>query len=181
MDETARIFLAVEMPDPGIRALHAFRDVHEGLNVRWTSEGNLHLTVLFIGDVFVTQLPLLAVDASAKAAEFSAEPIHLKTIDWAPARDPVRMIWCAGDAGPGWQTFVQELAGALNVATSQKSDRWRPHVTVARLDPAPKKTLPELRTPVNINWTPKELLLVESKVQRGAPPVYRVINEFPFA
>ena len=43
---------------------------------------------------------------------------------------------------------------------------------------APTTTAPIVRL---TNWTPKELLLVESKVQRGAPPVYRVINEFPFA
>jgi 2'-5' RNA ligase len=180
MDETARIFLAVELPKTGLATLAGFREAHAGLDVRWTIEENLHLTVLFIGDVFARQLPLMAVDAQAVAAEFSAEPIHLRTLDWAPARDPARMIWCAGDAGPGWQTFVDDVAGALNIATSQKGGRWRPHVTVARCEPAQRKLLPEIRTPVNIQWTPKELLLVESTLRRGAPPVYKVINEFPF-
>jgi len=60
--ETWRVFVAVPLSDEAVHQLTSLMSEAKGFSgpgVRWTGEGNLHLTLRFLGEVPVKQLDLI--------------------------------------------------------------------------------------------------------------------------
>jgi 2'-5' RNA ligase len=110
------------------------RDASPAPGVRWLPPENLHLTVVFLGEVGEEAMPGLTQGIAAACRGHGAFALRLERIGPAPPRRP-RMIW-------GWFAAEQrltELAEAVaeacaDVAPNARGPRTtHPHVTVARL------------------------------------------------
>jgi 2'-5' RNA ligase len=127
-----RAFVAVPAPSALCEQLLAVAAPAPG--VRWLPAQNLHLTVIFLGDVAETAVPGLTQGIAAACRGHEPFELRLERIGPAPPRRP-RMIW-------GWfaaEPRLSALADAVSEACAEGARGARhprtdhPHVTVARL------------------------------------------------
>jgi 2'-5' RNA ligase len=152
---SVRLFFAL-WPDAAIR-----RQLIE-LQSRLPAQGRrvpprrLHLTLAFLGEVRLAQLPQLR----RIAARFTlpTEPLLLDRLGWFE-RAGVGWLGCCAVA-PAWASFAGDLMSELDAAGFRHEDRpWQPHVTLYR----------DLRKPFEmirfeaVQWTAESFCLVLSQ------------------
>jgi len=184
-EETARVFFAIW---PDAAAQKRLAELAEQLEVvcdgRKARVENIHLTLVFLGEVSVSQLDALCQAANevrgagAQAFDFAVEEVHC----WKHNR-----IAYAGTAKvpQGLLDLVNALQRAL-FAAGFAFDRqaYVPHITLVRKArcPAPsielRTGLPELAQP--IVWPVREWVLVKSGQANGRSG-YTPIGRWPLA
>jgi 2'-5' RNA ligase len=159
---TWRVFFAL-WPDAAVRdAMVALaRDVVGRAGGRMPSEGNLHLTLAFVGDVAKDRLS--ALDHMGGTAAQRAAPFTL-VLDRIGGFDDAGIAWLGADTLPADLThLVQRLNEGL-AAQRFRVDRrpFAAHVTLARRCRAPP--VGEIEP---IPWTVRRLSLVASELGAG--------------
>jgi 2'-5' RNA ligase len=134
-----RAFAALSLPAPVVSTLRTGRDAlidadpgwaHE----KWVASGNLHVTLLFLGDVPDEDLDRLT--ANAEAALRSAEPYRLRLDDVRAVPRPraASMLWAGATEGAGDTADVAErirsAAAFLDLAEERRP--FATHVTLCR-------------------------------------------------
>jgi 2'-5' RNA ligase len=173
-----RLFFGLELPANLKQQLLRLRVPVTG--ARWQSRHQLHLTLVFLGQVPAPALPaLLAAAAGVRGAPFELEVRGLGT--FGPPEQP-RNLW----AGVVPETPVAELhhrlvtaMGAAGVAT--ESRRFRPHITLARFARPAGSVVPLLAARADTGfgrWPVSEFVLFDSTPGAGGS-VYTVRRRFP--
>ena len=124
-----RLFLAVELP-PALRKQLAQLDPHIE-NLRWVSEENLHLTLLFLG-----ALPTeIEHELRTALAALRVAPARVSVETMGTFRNPGGTIVWAGIPNPPahlleLQRQLRDTAAALGISVEKRA--YKPHITVAR-------------------------------------------------
>jgi 2'-5' RNA ligase len=125
-----RAFIAVEMDgsmlrEP-LRLLRAFHDL------KVVPEGNMHITLKFLGDVDEDRIP--AINAIIdKAAERAAFSFKVKGIGAFPSEKEPRIIWAGTEGAEPLGELAKELDEALAGMGFAKEERpFSAHITLAR-------------------------------------------------
>jgi 2'-5' RNA ligase len=168
----ARVFFAL-WPDDAVRQelARAGKLLQGACGGRATRAENLHLTLVFLGDVQRHRLDALREAAAAVRAPACALP--LERLGWFRRN---RVAW----AGPvHTPPEVLELVGNLEAALRQARFRFdaRPfeaHITLVRKGLCGEE-LPPIAT---IRWTVREFVLVESELSPGGS-IYRISGRWP--
>jgi 2'-5' RNA ligase len=143
-----RAFIAVELP-PEIRAALAGEQARLkklGANVGWVAPDNIHITLLFLGDMFGAQVAPLAAALDAVAAHHAPFELAVAGLGWfGPPRSP-RVVW-AGVLDPqhrlaALQKEIEEQARLLDLRTEARP--FHPHLTLGRVRPGGHAALPAL-------------------------------------
>lgn len=151
MPDTFRTFIAIELP-VDVRArvaqhIACLRRELPGVRASWSREDNLHLTLKFLGNVPVADIPKVS-DAVASATE-SVSSFELTFSDCGafPPHGRPSVLWIgAGSAGilpasPAQLPTPSELARLYNSIETElaeagfprESRPFHPHLTIARL------------------------------------------------
>ena len=164
-----RLFFAA-MPDPVAREQIAA--VSQSLSLepgaRRLPRENYHMTLAFVGDVAVSQLPvLLEVGAAQKEHAFSV------TVDaceyWPKPGAIVAAARCvAVELHRLWRQLHHELAEHVGTL---ESERLRPHVTLARKVSQP----PVLQAMSAFDWRVRDFCLMRSDTS-GIRSAYTVVD-----
>lgn len=105
-----------------------------GAHVSWVPAESLHLSLVFLGDIFPATVDLVrsALDEAAAASErFAFEVADLGT--FGSGRSP-RVIWAGVHGGRHLESLYQRLTGLLRALDLQIDSRpFRPHVTLGRV------------------------------------------------
>ncbi|HKO35687.1 MAG TPA: RNA 2',3'-cyclic phosphodiesterase [Pyrinomonadaceae bacterium] len=184
--DTFRTFIAIELPaDVRARAAqHIARLRHELPDVRasWSREDNLHLTLKFLGNVSVDDIP--RVSDSVAIATKSAPSFELTFSDCGvfPSHGRPSVLWLgAGSAGILPASSVQipssseldrlysSIENELVVAGFPLESRpFRPHLTIARLrHPRGARHLAELHKSLGfapIQFSVSEVVVFKSEL-----------------
>ncbi len=160
-------------PDAGVRAgLSQVQNAQPGSGGRMHHPQDLHLTLVFLGQVLSEQLPcVLEVATAITAEQFRLE---LNQVDYW--KRP-RILWCGPDQTPEpLRKLVHDLQQGLAHCGFEPEQRtYKPHVTLARkARPAPAQPLNE-----PIVWQPREFVLAGSHYG-PKPPRYRVLDRWEF-
>lgn len=151
----ARMFFAL-WPDDGVRAaLHAHaQPLHRDCGGRAMRRENLHLTLVFVGDVAVERLAALEAVAGTICAS-SFELVLDRLGYWRHNR----IVWAAPLNIPGaLRELVSRLEGGLQQAGFEFDQRtYAPHVTLLRDARAPADPAAP-----HLDWRVAEFVLVES-------------------
>jgi 2'-5' RNA ligase len=140
MSEVGRLFLALEIDDAVRSRIAAVQQALRSLpcRVAWVPPENIHLTVAFLGDVFLTEVPALAAALDGAARAVGSFTLNIQGLGtFGPPRVP-RVVW-AGVAAPPRELFAlhQAAADVLERAGMRVEDRpFAPHLTLGRVKSA---------------------------------------------
>jgi 2'-5' RNA ligase len=164
--QTARVFFAIWPDNKTQKQLGCLVEqlqLEALCGGRKTKQQNIHLTLVFLGEVDTDRLPALRQvadeirDSGPRAFDFRTDEIgywkHNKIIYLAPREVPPELSW-----------LVSRLKNGVSVAGfSVEARSYAPHLTLMRN--ALCRTLPELPQP--IAWRATEWLLVKSEQTSG--------------
>lgn len=135
--DTFRTFIAIELsPEVRVRVAQHISYLRRELpDVRasFSREDNLHLTLKFLGNVPVADIP--KVSGAVKRATSSVSPFELTFSDCGsfPAHGRPSVLWI-GTQASGMQALHTALELELNAEGFPREPRpFHPHLTVARL------------------------------------------------
>ena len=138
---------------------------------RWVAAENLHITLVFLGNVEVPRI---------ESIETVSSQVHMKrfeiTLDRMHAASRKGMVWLAPCVVP---KELQELAAELKVVLAGLNVKveerdYRPHVTIIRNLPVRIET----REIEPVRWPVDSFALIESRHLHGAS-VYSPVRSWP--
>ncbi|WP_166135513.1 RNA 2',3'-cyclic phosphodiesterase [Nocardioides ochotonae] len=182
-----RMFAAVVPPEEVVADLDAFLNVRRDAGpFRWASAEQLHVTVAFYADVPERALDDLVERLGRAAAKRTAFETRIAGGGAFPHVAGARVIWAGLDLDEEGRTELDRLATGARAAASRAGvavdgQRFRPHVTLARLrhpdDVSDWVRL--LDTYEGPAWTIDRLRLIASHLGEGprGRPRYELVDE----
>ena len=128
-DERIRLFCALQLPEPALDALVAWRDAlpASGRPVR---RADLHVTLAFLGARPAHEVPVIAEALRAAAAPVA--PFELRPLRYRETRSVAMLVLeDPSGAAAALAGDVQERLAALGVYR-REARGWLPHVTLMR-------------------------------------------------
>jgi 2'-5' RNA ligase len=138
---TERLFIAVGLPsDVGAALEETARRLApywpSGV-VRWTTAGNQHLTLRFLGDTRPEQVAKLKVVMDEVVAGQPPFELHLDGTGTFPPTGPARVLWAGLRSDDGRRALTalqQRLEGRVrDLGCAAESRPYRPHLTLGRV------------------------------------------------
>jgi 2'-5' RNA ligase len=183
-----RSFLAFELPleikNVVVRVSEELRQ--STLNARWVKVDNIHLTVVFMGNIETEDIPAIARGVKEVCQAFGPFDLSLKGIGCFPNRRNPRVIWLGldGDLEP-MSDFRDALQGHLTgFGIKEEKRKFKPHLTLGRFR-KPKKTdskenqlLSKYEDISSSVCSLKELILFKSDL-KPAGAVYTKVETWP--
>ncbi|MDD3098273.1 MAG: RNA 2',3'-cyclic phosphodiesterase [Candidatus Pacebacteria bacterium] len=185
MKHQHRIFIASHLPD---NLKHFLIDYQERkLNdscFRIVSDQALHLTLIFIGDVFDNDLS--KVIQACQSSTDSAFPItvQLDKITYGPSPQFPRLVWVEGKSSQELSNFHENLKRKLidnGVNFKIENHLFRPHITLARINKECNQglSLLEIEEKTDKFFKIGAISIIESELTSQGPK-YTTLNTFEF-
>ncbi|MGC4112916.1 MAG: RNA 2',3'-cyclic phosphodiesterase [Nocardioides sp.] len=183
-----RAFVAVQPPREVVENLDAFLDVRRASAAfRWAPHEQLHVTLAFLAEVPDHTLDELGERLARAAARRTAFTAAIAGGGAFPDVGRARVLWAGLDLDDTASSELERLATGVRAAASRSGvpvdgQRFRPHVTVARLGRPEEVTswvrlLDAYRGPA---WTVDRIALVASYLGEGprGRPRHETLEEF---
>ncbi len=183
------MFVAVRPPEPALEHLDEFLDVRrEAAAYRWSPREQLHVTLAFLESVADRHLDGLVERLGDAAGRRT--PFRMQVAGGGAFPDPARarVLWAGLALAPDAATELDRLAtgarhAAVAAGTTVDGQRFRPHVTLARLGRPAEVTrwIRLLDTYEGPAWEVEEVALVASHLGEGPRrrPRHEVVATFP--
>jgi 2'-5' RNA ligase len=188
-ENTIRCFVAVTAPEAvrgqaaGIQA--ALRRRAELSGIRWLKPDSFHITLKFLGDVPVEDIPYIAQQLSIVSQGCRPTQIRLDRLGVFPNAKRPRVLWWGSDpeAVPAEFRAVHfHVQEALHLLGFEKEDRpFHPHLTLGRIrdnaDPGRvTEVLRETESGLEADFPIRRIELMESRLHpQGA--IYETLAE----
>ena len=182
-----RAFIAIELPGAVRRGLWEIgRSLQSGpiRTIKWVPESNMHLTLKFLGDVPVSQIPEITSTMQNVASSIRPLNLHVTGPGAFPGPSRPRVIWAG--LGGDTETLVL-LATAIDAALSElgyprETRPFTPHLTLARVRPeAPAietrnlgERLQSARLPGKLEFVADGLTLMKSVLRPEGASYFRL-------
>lgn len=186
-----RMFVAVVPPEDAVEDLDAFLDVRrEAGAFRWTRAEQLHLTLAFCEHVPDRALDDVVERLGVAAARRGRFTTRIHGGGAFPDAAGARVLWAGLDLDESARSELERMATGARAAAARAGiavdgQRFRPHVTVARLRrPAEvSRWVRLLDAYVGPSWRVRELALVASFLGEGPRrrPRYETVATFPLS
>ncbi len=183
-----RSFLAFELPVDIKRIIMAVsEDVRElPLNVRWVNVTNIHLTIVFMGNVQEEQIKPIQDIVKEVCQGYGPFSIGIKGIGLFGSRRNPRVLWMGlGGAIDRMGYFRDDLRKKLRpFGIKEEKRRFRPHLTLGRFRKGARTGthLDDLLSKYHDLTSPEciieELVLFKSDLKPGGA-VYSKLNGWP--
>jgi 2'-5' RNA ligase len=183
-----RMFVALQPPVAAVEHLDEFLEVRRAAAAfRWSPPEQFHVTLAFLPDVPEHVLDNLLERLTRAAARRTPFQTALVGGGAFPNAARARVIWAGLDLGDASATELARLASGARAAANQAGaavggQRFRPHVTVARIDRAQGvvswvRLLDTYRGP---GWRADRIALVASHLGEGprGRPRYETVEKF---
>lgn len=190
MAQIVRSFIAAEI-SPNVRA-RASRLIKElsvtDAKISWVQPRNLHLTLIFLGDVSMNEVPQLCSAMTRAVADLPPFDLEVRGAGAFPNPARPRTLWLG--VGYGSEEMIQ-LHGALQNALVQlgyrsEGRRFRPHLTLGRVRQTPRdasalvQLLEDRRDFVADVMSVADITLFSSELTKDGP-VYDPLGEAELA
>jgi 2'-5' RNA ligase len=185
-----RLFVACEVPADTRQAITTVIEElrsRSGTAVRWIRPEGIHVTLKFLGEVPVKQLP--AIKLAVQEAVLVSSPFELEfsNIGTFGGREGLRIMW-VGIAGDvlRLEKLVRDVNAALGVVGFEAERRpFRPHLTLGRVrDEIPTRQRAEIEVAVGkmdvppATWRTNQVSIMRSRLTTTGAQ-YEVIATFP--
>jgi 2'-5' RNA ligase len=184
-----RLFAALVPPESALEDLDEFLEVRrEAGPFRWTQADQVHVTLAFLADVAERSLDELVERLGRAAGRRTPFETAIAGGGAFPNAARARVLWAGLALDEAGRTELSRLATGARAAAVKSGiavdgQRFRPHLTVARLGRPQEVTrwvrlLDAYRGPT---WTASSITLVQSHLGEGPRnrPRYEVVEELP--
>lgn len=176
MVEKIRAFIAIKLPDTvktslGQTSQNLAQQLPSG-SVRWVKPERMHLTLRFLGDTAVAQLPAIAIQLDELAAQATPFSLHLDKLGCFPNCKRPRVIW-AGMAGntSALLALKQDLDERLvSLGWEEEARPFQAHLTLGRVKDS--RVVSQVKWESELEKTAMRVTavhLIESQLQRTGP------------
>lgn len=132
-----RTFIAIQLPDEIKDFLATLQSQLKktGADVKWVAQGNIHLTLKFLGEIDDKDLTSLNACLETIASRHSPFQASLKTVGAFPTLHAPRVIWASLDNGDQEvKKIAFDLEEQLEKLRFPKEDRpFSSHITLGRM------------------------------------------------
>lgn len=179
--EKIRSFIAVEISDKArseiTKMLNTFNQQDSG--VRWIKQDNLHITLIFLGEVSQEFLEKVEKELSQVTQTQKQFVMSLKNIGAFPSQHSPRIIWIGVDKGSDELIDLQSSieVGLTKIGYKPETRKFHPHLTIGRVkfrfnDPKIFETSYQSEA-----FVVKSVVLFKSTLMPQGP-IYEKIKEF---
>ena len=189
-NEHVRLFIACEVPEDARESIGEIITTlrsRSGTAVRWIKPEGVHVTLKFLGEVSVKQLPAVKLAIQEAVVGHSPFELEFSNIGTFGGREGLRIMW-VGIAGDvlRLEALVRAVNAALAVVGFEPERRpFRPHLTLGRVkDEISTRARAEIEVAVGKMdvpgnaWRTNQVSLMRSRLgPTGA--VYEVMATFP--
>jgi 2'-5' RNA ligase len=138
MSRRLRTFIAIDLGKPLRSRLVALQEklAQSGAAVKWVEVNNLHVTLLFLGEVDERELPPLCRAVSLVCGRHDRFDVSLETVGCFPNPRRPRVIWAGVGAGAPELVALHDSLEAplLELGCYRREERqYTPHVTLGRV------------------------------------------------
>ncbi len=179
MEARHRIFIAINLSKKIKGKLQNYQEeIENSFNsldcenpIGWTKEYNLHITLVFIGDVFTQDLAEVCQAAGTAAENQTSFEVNLNRICLAPPNKSPRMIWLSGGKNQELETIKNSLEKAL---LGSSSAPLLPHITLGKIRQWQWKQInpeemPQIDKEISLDVPVDSIEIMESELKRGGP------------
>lgn len=107
--------------------------------IRKTPVDQLHLTLLFLGDVEPERIP--GITDSLKQVEFTPFEMIVRGVGAFPNQNKPRIIWAGVEKSSKLMSVYNQVFKTLNSYLSERQNlTFKPHITLARVRQVPSRT-----------------------------------------
>jgi len=186
MQKRHKVFIAINLPSDVKKFLARYEEKFPDLPAKWTPQDNLHITLVFLGDLTDVELGEVCMAAKEVAVQHPTLNILLNKIEYGPDEKlPPRMLWASGKKSQELSALKRDLEDALlqKVAFVPETRAFSPHVTLARISAFAWRAInpeerPEVESAIDLLFTAESIDVMEREMKRGGPK-YVVIESIP--
>lgn len=171
-----RIFIAINFPSDIKKEFLFYQKKWEDLPVRWTKENNLHLTLVFIGNV--DDEGLLKILETTREIAKNSQPfsIHFQRILLGPPDRTPRMFWVEGEKNQDLSVLKNNLEKELSELKLRRELReFKVHITIGRIKMLEWRQLqkkPEIGERISLSVQINSIEVMESKLKPTGPDYF---------
>ncbi|MFH1504570.1 MAG: RNA 2',3'-cyclic phosphodiesterase [Candidatus Omnitrophota bacterium] len=176
-----RVFIAITLPI-GIKkkiekAEASFKEC--GLDAIWVKAENIHLTFKFLGNVDEKNIPSMKKEIEETASQFNSLTLNLENFGFFPSEKRPRVFFVSTDKEEILKKISQELENRLGKIGFEKEDRFKSHITLARLK-SPKNIdclIKKIKnTKIEANFPVQEITLYKSTLTSSGPIYNKILT-----
>lgn len=194
MKKRHRIFIAINLPGDIKKFLSGYKKKWPKLPAKWTSAENLHITLVFLGDLTDTELGEVCMAVKEVTEKHNSLDIRLNRIGYGPddktlrhgsrqearlaskeaAGQVPRFIWANGDKSKELSLLKKDLQDSLlqKVNFIPELRMFSPHVTLARISTFAWRQIepeerPEINENIDLNFSVDSIEVMESELKKG--------------
>ena len=178
-----RAFLAITLPDEvKLQLLAAIKRLSSlGVDVKWYSKDQLHLTLAFLGEVSPAILPHVTAAADRVCTARPPFPCHVYGLGFFGTKRNPQTLWAGVNPTPELESLYEQLWKELKKFGYQNSEpEFHPHITLGRCREAARnhavvRAMDEDEEIDFGEWDVTRVTLFESRpTPRG--PLYRTLS-----
>ena len=134
-----RSFIAVDLPDE-IRShlqqiIQSLRNEIPQRTVRWVAVNNVHLTLMFLGDVPAVNLQQIRENLSSEIPLYSQCDIQIAGVGAFPSTRRPRVIWVGVEYDKALKDIWSGIQRRMNYLGFPRDSRpFAPHLTIGRIN-----------------------------------------------
>ena len=173
-----RIFIAINLPEDIKKELVSCQEKWQDLPVRRTKKDNLHITLVFIGQVEDSQILEIGKTAKDVIINHHGFSINLHNICYGPPGImPPKMVWAMGEKNKELSEIKKDLETALlnseNSGFNNPENRdFSPHITLGRIKQwewrrVEPEERPEINKDIFLDFEVNSIDIMESRLRRG--------------
>ncbi len=184
MQKKHRIFIAINLPSEVKQFLAKYETKFPELPAKWTPEDNLHITLVFLGDLTDVELGEVCVIVKEIAGRHNTLDVDLNTVGYGPdSKIPPKFLWASGEKSNQLSALKKDLEEALleKIVNFDPDKRgFTPHVTMARISTFAWRAInpeerPEVGEAVDLLFTAESIDVMESEM--GKEGLYYTVIE----
>jgi len=180
MEEKVRTFIAVPLPDFVKEALdEAAQKLQLQLpdkSIRWVRPDRMHLTLRFLGDTAVSQIPTVA--AQLNQLQFEPIRLQLNNLGCFPNKKRPRVLWVGLQ---GEVAYLEQLKRKIDqqlepLGWPLETKKYSPHLTIGRVKKQRQLTNMRWGSEVEqVHFRATAVHLIQSTLQKEGP-VYTTLH-----
>ena len=184
--QSKRLFIAAEFPNDVIESVFQItkNEWPQQINgVKWVRKNQYHLTLKFLGDTPIDQIPAITQVCQQNTSNDLSFPMAISGFGVFPNQQKPTVLWAGIHNAENliqFQKTIDKALNQLNIPLERRS--YSPHLTLARIkDYFPRTQLVEFLAPIqngkrilNISTQIVSITLFESELTRQGP-IYKKI------